>query len=88
MTGLLVSFLIRTKNWFFLSQPSKSFVIASLFGLALTLTFVFLSPFKNIFLFSSLNPQLLAYAFLLMFVFVLGTESVKKLFYKKFPDII
>jgi Mg2+-importing ATPase len=88
MTGLLVSFLIRTKNWFFLSQPSKSFVIASIFGLVLTLIFIFLSPFKNIFLFSSLNPQLLAYAFLLMFVFVLCTESVKKLFYKKFPDII
>jgi Mg2+-importing ATPase len=88
MTGLLVSFLIRTKNWFFLSQPSKFFVIASIFGLVLTLIFIFLSPFKNIFLFSSLNPQLLAYAFLLMFVFVLGTESVKKLFYKKFPDII
>jgi Mg2+-importing ATPase len=88
MTGLLVSFLIRTKDWFFLSQPSKSFVIASIFGLVLTLTFVFLSPFKNIFLFSSLNPQLLAYAFILMFVFILGTESVKKLFYKKFPDII
>jgi Mg2+-importing ATPase len=88
MTGLLVSFLIRTKNWFFLSQPSKSFVIASIFGLVLTLIFIFISPFKNIFSFSSLNPQLLAYAFLLMFVFILGTESVKKLFYKKFPDII
>jgi P-type Mg2+ transporter len=88
MTGLLVSFLIRTKDWFFSSQPSRSFVIASVLGFLLTLIFVFLSPFKNIFSFSSLNPQLLTYAFLLMFVFVLGTESVKKLFYKKFPDII
>jgi len=88
MTGLLVSFLIRTKDWFFSSQPSRSFVVASLFGLALTLTFVFLSPFKNIFSFSYLNPQLLTYAFILMFVFILGTEFVKKLFYKKFPDVI
>jgi Mg2+-importing ATPase len=88
MTGLLVSFLIRTKDWFFLSQPSRSFVIASILGSALTLIFVFLSPFKNIFSFSSLSSKLLTYSFLLMIIFILGTEFVKKLFYKKFPDVI
>jgi magnesium-transporting ATPase (P-type) len=88
ITGLLVSFLIRTKDWFFLSQPSRSFVIASILGFLLTLILVFLSPFKNIFSFSSLNLKLLTYAFLLMFIFVVGTELVKKLFYKKFPDVI
>jgi P-type Mg2+ transporter len=88
MTGLLVSFLIRTKDWFFFSRPSRSFVIASILGLALTLIFVFLSPFKNIFSFSSLNFKLLTYSFLLMLIFILGTELVKKLFYKKFPDVI
>ena len=88
MTGLLVSFLIRTKDWFFSSRPSKSFVIASLLGLVLTLIFVFLSPFKNIFSFSSLNFKLLAYSFLLMLIFILGTEFVKKIFYKKFTDVI
>jgi P-type Mg2+ transporter len=88
ITGLLVSFLIRTKDWFFLSQPSRSFVIASILGFLLTLIFVFLSPFKNIFSFSSLNLKLLTYAFLLMFIFVVGTELIKKFFYKKFPDVI
>jgi Mg2+-importing ATPase len=88
MTGLLVSFLIRTKDWFFFSQPSRSFVIASIVGLLLTLIFVFFPPFKNIFSFSSLNLKLLTYFFLLIFIFVVGTELVKKLFYKKFPDVI
>jgi P-type Mg2+ transporter len=88
MTGLLVSFLIRTKDWFFLSRPSRSFVIASIVGLLLTLIFVFFSPFKNIFSFSSLSLKLLTYSFLLMLIFILGTELVKKLFYKKFPDVI
>jgi magnesium-transporting ATPase (P-type) len=88
ITGLLVSFLIRTKDWFFLSQPSRSFVIASILGFLLTLIFVFFPPFKNIFSFSSLNLKLLIYAFLLMFIFVVGTDLVKKLFYKKFPDVI
>ena len=88
MTGLLVSFLIRTKNWFFFSKPSKSFAIASILGLLLTLIFVFLPPFKNIFSFSSLGLKLLTYAFLLMFIFVVGTELIKKFFYKKFSDVI
>jgi magnesium-transporting ATPase (P-type) len=88
MTGLLVSFLIRTKDWFFFSQPSRSFVIASLLGFVLTLIFVFFPPFKNIFSFSSLNFKLLTYSLLLMLIFILGTELVKKLFYKKFPDVI
>jgi Mg2+-importing ATPase len=88
MTGLLVSFLIRTKDWFFLSRPSRSFAIASILGLLLTLLFVFLSPFKNIFSFSSLNFKLLTYSFLLMLIFILGTELVKKFFYKKFTDVI
>jgi Mg2+-importing ATPase len=88
MTGLLVSFLIRTKDWFFFSRPSRFFVIASILGLALTLIFVFLSPFKNIFSFSSLNFKLLTYSFLLMLIFILGTEFVKKIFYKKFTDVI
>jgi Mg2+-importing ATPase len=88
MTGLLVSFLIRTKDWFFLSKPSRSFVIASVLGFALTLTFVFFPPFKNIFSFSSPSLKLLIYSFLLMLIFILGTELVKKLFYKKFPDVI
>jgi Mg2+-importing ATPase len=88
MTGLLVSFLIRTKDWFFSSQPSKSFAIASVLGFLLTLIFVFFPPFKNIFSFSSLGLKLLIYSFILMLIFILGTEFVKKLFYKKFPEVI
>jgi Mg2+-importing ATPase len=88
MTGLLVSFLIRTKDWFFLSQPSKFFIIASILGFILTFIFIFIPPFKNIFSFTSLNFQLLIYSFFLMLIFILGTEIVKKIFYKRFPDVI
>jgi len=88
MTGLLVSFLIRTKDWFFLSQPSKFFIIASILGFILTFIFIFIPPFKNIFSFTSLNFKLLIYSFFLMLIFILGTEIVKKIFYKRFPDVI
>ncbi len=88
ITGLLVSFLIRTKDWFFLSKPSKFFIIASILGFILTFIFIFIPPFKNIFSFTSLNFKLLIYSFFLMLIFILGTEIVKKIFYKKFPDVI
>lgn len=88
MTGLIVSFLIRTKNWFFLSKPGKSFIIASVIGLILTLIFVFLPPFNKIFEFSSLNQNLILTSLILILVFILGTEIVKKIFYKKFPNMI
>jgi Mg2+-importing ATPase len=88
ITGLLVSFLIRTKNWFFLSKPGKSFLIASVIGLILTLVFIFIPPFNSIFEFSNLNQKLLILSIILMLFFTLGTEIVKKIFYHKFPDVI
>ena len=88
MTGLLVSFLIRTKNWFIFSKPPKSFTLASGSGLILTLIFIFIPPFKEIFDFSYLNSKLLIYSLFLMIIFIVGTEISKKLFYKKFPDVI
>ncbi|GBD34702.1 Magnesium-transporting ATPase, P-type 1 [bacterium HR35] len=88
MTGLLVSFLIRTKNWFFLSKPGKFFIIASGVGFILTLIFIFIPPFNSIFEFSSLNQKLLILSVVLMLFFILGTEIVKKIFYQKFPDVI
>ncbi|GIW65630.1 MAG: magnesium-translocating P-type ATPase [Candidatus Parcubacteria bacterium] len=88
ITGLIVSFLIRTKNWFFLSKPSKSFIIASIIGLISTIVFIFLPSFNKIFGFSSLNQKLIFTSLVLILAFILGTEIVKKVFYKKFPDVI
>ena len=88
ITGLLVSFLIRTKDWFIFSKPAKLFIFASILGLILTLIFVFFSPFKEIFSFASFDLKLLSYSFLLILIFVLATEIAKKIFYQKFPDVI
>jgi Mg2+-importing ATPase len=88
MTGLLVSFLIRTKDWFFLSKPSKFFVISSILGIVLTLALMFLSTFKEYFGFVNLEKNLLLISFLLLFIFIFLTEIAKKLFYKYFPDVI
>jgi hypothetical protein len=88
MSGLLVSFLIRTKDWFFLSKPSKTFLISSMIGIILTLIFIFISPFKEYFNFAQLNANLLFISFILLFIFSLLTEISKKTFYRYFPDVI
>jgi Mg2+-importing ATPase len=88
MSGLLVSFLIRTKDWFFLSKPSKTFLISSIIGIILTLIFIFISPFKEYFNFAQLNANLLFISFILLFIFSLLTEISKKIFYRYFPDVI
>jgi P-type Mg2+ transporter len=88
MTGITVSFLIRTKDWFILSKPSRSFFVISVISIILTFILTFISPFKEIFTFVSLNQKLLIVSFGLLIIFIIFTELSKKLFYKKYPDAI
>jgi magnesium-transporting ATPase (P-type) len=90
MTGIIVSFLVRTKDWFILSKPSKSFFVISVISIILTFILTFISPFKEIFAFASLNQKLLIViaSIGLLIVFIIFTEVSKKLFYKKYPDAI
>ncbi|MFZ8848046.1 MAG: cation-translocating P-type ATPase [Minisyncoccia bacterium] len=88
MTGIIVSFLIRTKDWFILSKPSKSFFVISVISIILTFILTFISPFKEIFAFAYLNQKLLIVSIGLLIVFIIFTELSKKLFYKKYPDAI
>jgi len=88
MTGITVSFLIRTKDWFILSKPSKSFFVISVVSIILTFILTFISPFKEIFTFASLSQKLLIASLGLLIIFIIFTELSKKLFYKKYPDAI
>jgi len=88
MTGITVSFLIRTKDWFILSKPSRSFFVISVVSIILTFILTFISPFKEIFTFASLNQKLLIVSLGLLIIFTIFTELSKKLFYKKYPDAI
>ena len=88
MTGIIVCFLIRTKDWFILSKPSKSFFVISVISIILTFILTFISPFKEIFAFASLSQKLLIVSLGLLIIFTIFTELSKKLFYKKYPDAI
>jgi Mg2+-importing ATPase len=88
ITGITVSFLIRTKDWFIFSKPSRSFFVISVVSIILTFILTFISPFKEIFAFASLGQKLLIASIGLLIVFIIFTELSKKLFYKKYPDAI
>jgi len=88
ITGIAVSFSIRTKDWFIFSKPSRSFFVTSVISIILTFILTFISPFKEIFNFASLNQKLLIVSIGLLIVFIIFTEVSKKLFYKKYPDVI
>jgi Mg2+-importing ATPase len=88
MTGIIVSFSIRTKDWFIFSKPSRSFFVISVVSIILTFILIFISPFKEIFAFVSLNQKLLIASIGLLIIFIIFTELSKKLFYKKYPDAI
>lgn len=88
LTGLIVSFSIRTKDWFFKTKISKFFFLASLISLLLTLIFVFLPQIKKAFQFSNLSVNELKFILFLVLIFFVLNEVAKKLFYKKFPEVI
>lgn len=88
LTGLLVSFSIRSKNWFFSSKPSPFFFFISLIAIIISIIFVFNQYLAQIFGFAHLNGKLLSNMIILLIIFFITTEVVKKLFYKKFPEVI
>jgi Mg2+-importing ATPase len=88
LTGLIVSFSIRTKDWFLLSKPSIFFGIMTILALSLTLTFVFYPYFQKIFQFTLLDKKLIISSIILSLIFVIFNEIAKKIFYKKFPEVI
>lgn len=88
LTGLLVSFSIRSKNWFFTSKPSFFFISIFLLAIFFSINFVFNQYLANIFGFVPLNEKLLSSLVFLLIIFFIFTEIVKKLFYKKFPEVI
>jgi len=89
LTGLIVMFSIRTKNWFFLSRlPSLLMLGSLLLGLAM-LIIVFTVPiFRDLFQFVDLPAPLYFQLSLLAVTFLFLTELAKYFFYKLFPETI
>jgi magnesium-transporting ATPase (P-type) len=88
LTGLIVSFSIRTKNWFFLSKPSFLFTLTTILAFLLTLIFVFSLYFQKVFSFTLLKQDLIISSIFLVLIFIIVNEIAKKIFYKKFPEVI
>jgi Mg2+-importing ATPase len=82
LSEIIVTFAIRTKKPFWKSKPSKLLVLASVFGVALTL-FAVLSKFKGWFGFEDITIIALAIIGSILFSYFVLVEIGKKIFYSK-----
>ena len=82
ISAALIVLVIRTRKPFFRSKPGKLLLAATLGIIALTLVVPF-SPIADLFGFTPLPLYYLAFIFVVMAVYVMVTEAVKKVFYKK-----
>ncbi|WP_236688119.1 magnesium-translocating P-type ATPase [Flexilinea flocculi] len=82
LTELVIALVVRTRRPFFHSRPGNLLLASSLFFIGLTLVIPYI-PFLKIFRFVPLPIPLLMALIGLTMVYVLATESVKKLFFTK-----
>ena len=82
ISAALIVLVIRTRKPFFRSKPGKLLLAATLGIIALTLVVPF-SPIAVLFGFTPLPLYYLAFILVVMAVYVMVTEAVKKVFYKK-----
>lgn len=89
LTGLLVMFSIRSKNWFFLSRPPSALMMVSFLLSLVALVLVMALPvLKGLFQFIDLPPVVYFQLSLLALAFVFLTDLAKYFFYKIFPETI
>jgi len=82
LTELVIALVVRTRRPFFHSRPGNLLLASSVFFIGLTLVIPYI-PFLKIFRFVPLPIPLLMALIGLTMVYVLATESVKKLFFTK-----
>ncbi|MCS7201001.1 MAG: cation-translocating P-type ATPase, partial [Patescibacteria group bacterium] len=78
LTGLAVSFSIRTKDWFFRSKPSFFFSLISALAICLSIIIVFNQFFMSLFDFAKLEKSSILQLIILVLVFLVLTEIAKK----------
>ena len=87
-TGLFTAFSIRTKNWLFLSRPSKMLVFCIIISFLSSLILIYFPPLAKIFDFHYLDIDKLFSILILLIISLIIMELIKKIFYKKFPNVI
>ncbi len=88
MTGLFTALSIRSKDLFIFSKPSKMLIICLILGFLTSLLFVYLPFFAKIFEFQYLDFNKIISILILLIASIISIELTKKIFYKKFPEVI
>ncbi|MEO0115275.1 MAG: magnesium-translocating P-type ATPase [candidate division WOR-3 bacterium] len=82
ISASLIVLVIRSQKPFFSSQPGKYLLIATLSIVVITIIFPF-TPLAGIFGFSPLPISFLLLVGLIVFLYIITAEKVKKIFYRK-----
>lgn len=82
ISASMVVLVIRTRKPLFKSRPSKYLLLATLLIVAITITLPFV-PFSQIFEFTVLNMLYLSTIGVIVLLYVVTAELVKKIFYKR-----
>lgn len=89
LTGILVMFSIRNKNWFIFASKIPFILFIALIGAVVFTLFSITNPtLMRIFGFNYLPLAIFKKLIILMIIFFILTELAKKLYYKIFPDSI
>ncbi len=81
LTGLMILLAIRTQRPFFLSRPGNLFLIAMV-TIGITTVWIPFSPFAETLGFVVPSGKLLGIVFFITFLYLIGMEIVKRLFYR------
>jgi len=83
LTEVLFIFVVRTKNWFWKSKPSKTLIIAAAVTTAVILLLLY-TNLRNYFSFGYLKPEVALVIVAIALAYYLLMEFFKRVIYKKF----
>jgi Mg2+-importing ATPase len=82
VSAAMIVLIIRSQRPFFKSRPGKYLLIVTLLIIAVAFIFA-LTPVGNVFGFSRIPPMFLLYMGIIVVLYILIAEVVKKFFYRK-----
>ena len=81
LSEIIITFSIRTRDFFWKSKPSRLLIYSSIFGAAL-IFFAIFTPFAKLFEFKEYSFAVIAIIFGILLAYLIISEIGKKIFYK------
>ena len=83
ISACMVVLVIRTRKPFFKSKPNVHLLLATIFVIGVTIILPFISPIAELFGFRGLSVLYLSAIGIIVLIYIVTAEMVKKIFYKR-----